>query len=62
MGHDPGPFVMSMQPQPSGFRLAFHIKAAVVEVDTLVLTASAGQKVTRRYPARPLGHCQGRPS
>jgi hypothetical protein len=45
MGQDPGPFVMSMQPQPSGFRLAFHIKATVVEVDALVLTVGADQKV-----------------
>jgi hypothetical protein len=39
-----------MQPQPSGFRLAFHIKATAVEVDAPVLTVGADQKVTVVIP------------
>jgi hypothetical protein len=62
MGHDPGPFVMSMQPQPSGVRLVFHIKATVVEVDALVLTVSADQKVTVVIPPSRSVIVKARPS
>jgi hypothetical protein len=62
MEKDPGPFIMSMQPQPSGFRLVFHIKATVVEVDALVLTVSADQRVTVVIPPGHPVTVKARPS
>jgi hypothetical protein len=53
---------MSMQPQPPGFRLAFHIKAIVVEVDALVLTVGADQKATVVIPPGRSVTVKARPS